>query len=134
VGRTLAGAVLLLAVIVLARGPSMVTGMKQQSGPVPQPADSSRPLAPQSKEPPSASSSKRPLVPRSFTRAPLAFLSRAPVDSLILLNGIGPVLAERIVEARTGKGPFSSWEEILAIKGIGQKKLETLKNQAGIVD
>jgi len=73
-------------------------------------------------------------IPESYIRFPLAFLSRASVDSLILLKGIGPVLADRMIKARTGKRPFSSWEEILSVRGIGPKKLQSLKAQAGIID
>jgi competence protein ComEA len=66
-------------------------------------------------------------IPADYIRTPLEFLSTAPVDSLILLSGIGPVLADRIVGARNGKGSFTRWEDLLAIKGIGPKTLDRLK-------
>jgi competence protein ComEA len=72
----------------------------------------------------------RQIVPPSFRRNPLVFLSSAPADSLVLLPGIGPVLAERIVNARTGKRSFIRWEDLLAIKGIGPKTIERLKQLA----
>jgi competence protein ComEA len=60
------------------------------------------------------------LPPPSFASDPLAFLSRAPADSLDLLPGIGPVLAARIVAARRAHGSgFTSWDEIDRVKGIG---------------
>jgi competence protein ComEA len=58
------------------------------------------------------------------------FLSRAPADSLVLLPGIGPVLAERIAGARTGKRSFTRWDDLLGIKGIGPKTIERLKKLA----
>jgi len=57
--------------------------------------------------------------PATFQNDPLSFLSRAPADSLDLVPGIGPVLAGRIVEARRTRGGFSSWSDVLAVKGIG---------------
>jgi competence protein ComEA len=52
------------------------------------------------------------------------------VDSLILLPGIGPVLAERLENARTGQRSFRRWEELLAVRGIGPKRVEQLKKLA----
>lgn len=60
-------------------------------------------------------------APASFTSNPLRFLSRAPADSLDLLPGIGPVLAARIMQAREARNGFSSWQEVLAVKGIGPR-------------
>lgn len=62
--------------------------------------------------------------PATFQSDPLPFLSRAPADSLDLLPGIGPVLAGRIVEARRARGGFSSWGDVLAVKGIGARMVE----------
>jgi DNA uptake protein ComE-like DNA-binding protein len=60
------------------------------------------------------------IPPPSFASDPLAFLSRAPADSLDLLPGIGPVLAARIVDARRAHaGGFASWDEVDSVKGIG---------------
>ena len=64
-----------------------------------------------------------PVAPPSFLLDPLVFLSRAPADSLDLLPGIGPVLAARIIEARKTPGKFSSWDDVLAIKGIGPRMI-----------
>jgi predicted flap endonuclease-1-like 5' DNA nuclease len=73
---------------------------------------------------------KRRLTPPDYRRNPLIFFSRAPKDSLILLPGVGPVLAERIVGARTGKRSFTRWDDLLVIKGIGPKTVERLKKLA----
>lgn len=43
------------------------------------------------------------------------------------LDGIGPVLAERIVEYRKNNGQFKTKEEIKNVAGIGEKKYETIK-------
>lgn len=66
-------------------------------------------------------------LPPDFISHPLLFLSRAPTDSLVLLPGIGPVLAERIAGVRTGKRSFTRWDDLLVVKGIGPKTLDRLK-------
>ena len=50
----------------------------------------------------------------------------APADSLELLPGIGPVLADRIVEYRRQKR-FEREIDITEVKGIGPKMYEQLK-------
>jgi competence protein ComEA len=67
-------------------------------------------------------------VPAAYRQDPLKYLSTAPVDSLQLLPGIGPVIAERLASARTGKRLFTRWEDLLDVKGIGPKKLQQLKD------
>jgi predicted flap endonuclease-1-like 5' DNA nuclease len=66
-------------------------------------------------------------IPAEFIKNPLFFLSTAPTDSLVLLPGIGPVLAERILGVRTGKRSFTRWDDLLVVKGIGPKTLDRLK-------
>lgn len=43
------------------------------------------------------------------------------------LPGIGPVLAERIVQYRTDNGPFASVRDLMKVPGIGQKKFASLE-------
>jgi len=55
-------------------------------------------------------------------------INRATALELEALPGIGPKLARQIVEDRTANGPFRSPEDLLRVKGIGQAKLEQIKD------
>ncbi len=59
--------------------------------------------------------------------AGLVNLNTATKEELQTLPGVGPAVAQRIVEYRTKFGPFKSVDELLEIKGIGPKKLEKIK-------
>ncbi|MCE9626800.1 MAG: helix-hairpin-helix domain-containing protein [Candidatus Eisenbacteria bacterium] len=54
-------------------------------------------------------------------------LNRADARALDALPGIGPVLAQRIVEHRQRHGPFRRIDELLAVPGIGPRLLERLR-------
>ena len=54
-------------------------------------------------------------------------LNTASVDQLTTLPGVGPKLAARIVEQRQKSGSFKSVQEIVSVKGIGEKNLVKLQ-------
>ena len=54
-------------------------------------------------------------------------INSADLFTLIELPGIGRETALNIIEYRTTNGPFSNFNELLQVKGIGIKKLEMLK-------
>lgn len=54
-------------------------------------------------------------------------LSTATVDQLDEIDGIGPTLAERIVEHRDAHGGFRSVQELGEVEGIGEQRLATLR-------
>ena len=55
-------------------------------------------------------------------------LSTATAEQLDEIDGIGPTLAERIVEYRDTNGGFGSLEELAEVDGIGEKRLATLRD------
>lgn len=54
-------------------------------------------------------------------------LNTATIQELDALPGIGPVLAERIIEFREKRGGFRRVEELLAVPGISERKWQTLR-------
>ena len=54
-------------------------------------------------------------------------LNLATVDQLETLPGIGRKTAERIVEHRTKNGAFKKVEELMNVKGIGEKSFLKIK-------
>jgi len=51
-------------------------------------------------------------------------INTATVEELVKLKRVGPKYAEKIVEYREANGLFQSPEEIMKVKGIGQKTYE----------
>lgn len=54
-------------------------------------------------------------------------LNTATAAQLAQVPGIGPTTAQAIVRFRQKSGPFRRVEDLLAIRGISQQKLERLK-------
>jgi competence protein ComEA len=54
-------------------------------------------------------------------------LGSATVEQLDQIDGIGPTLAERIIQYRTENGGFGSLNELQEVEGIGEKRFETLR-------
>lgn len=59
----------------------------------------------------------------------LVNINVAGAAELDALNGIGPVLAERIIEYRQANGSFQSVDELSEVSGIGTALLDQLRNQ-----
>jgi len=55
-------------------------------------------------------------------------INGASASELTKLKGIGPVLANRIIEYRIANGPFKRKSELNNIPGIGAKKFDAIKD------
>jgi competence ComEA-like helix-hairpin-helix protein len=73
-----------------------------------------------------------------FTFAALSFATKKPPLKPININtanseelqqvpGIGPATAEKILQMRKSYGSFKGVDDLLAIKGIGKKRLEKMR-------
>lgn len=54
-------------------------------------------------------------------------LNTATAEQLQQLPGVGPAAAQAIVNFRAKSGPFRRVEDLLAIRGISQRKLDELR-------
>lgn len=66
-------------------------------------------------------------LPSSSSGTAKVSLNQADAAALMELPGIGPALAERIIEFRTKNGPFTSVAELDAVSGIGPVLLSQLE-------
>ena len=76
----------------------------------------------------SQSQSSQPSSPAQPPAAAPLNLNTATVTELAKLPGIGPAVAARIVEHRQKNGGFKKIEELMNVKGIGEKTFLKLKS------
>jgi len=56
-------------------------------------------------------------------------LNTATAEQLQTLPGIGPAMAKRVLEYRAKVGKFTKIEELLNVKGIGEKRFQRIKDR-----
>ncbi len=54
-------------------------------------------------------------------------INKADKDTLLKIKGLGPTKAQNILDYRKKFGPFKKYEDLLKVKGIGEKTLELIK-------
>lgn len=70
-------------------------------------------------------------IPSKEETQQLISINSASKEELCRLPKIGPALADRIIAYRQQK-PFSTIEEIMNVKGIGQKMFDGIKDQISL--
>ncbi len=61
------------------------------------------------------------LTPFFFTKLPV---NKADKELLMTIKGVGPALAESIIQNRYNHGPFTGENDLIRVKGIGKKRAE----------
>lgn len=59
-------------------------------------------------------------------------INSASAEQLTALSGIGPALAQRIIEWREAHGRFESVDQLLEVSGIGAKTLEKFRDSVSL--
>ena len=70
-----------------------------------------------------------PAPERASEQQALVNVNKANAQELESIRGIGPMLAQRIIQFRESKGRFEHLEDLVKVPGIGQAKLERIKSQ-----
>jgi competence protein ComEA len=60
-------------------------------------------------------------------------LNRASVEELVSVPGIGPRMAQAIVDLRSKKGSYTRVEDLLEVTGIKEKKLASIAGYLEVV-
>ena len=67
-------------------------------------------------------------TPGAGSSSGLVNINTASAAELQTLSGIGPSMAQSIIDERTKNGAFASVDDLMRVSGIGEKKLAKIKD------
>lgn len=67
-------------------------------------------------------------TPSAGSSSGLVNINTASSAELQTLSGIGPSMAQSIIDDRSKNGPFASVDDLMRVSGIGEKKLAKIKD------
>ena len=67
-------------------------------------------------------------TPGTGSSSGLVNINTASAAELQTLSGIGPSMAQSIIDERTQNGAFASVDDLMRVSGIGEKKLAKIKD------
>jgi len=59
-------------------------------------------------------------------------LNKASTEELTTIPGVGEALARRIIEFREKEGPFRRVEDLMKVKGIGEKSFQKMRSHVKV--
>jgi competence protein ComEA len=77
--------------------------------------------------------SRPPVSATAVSTAPIN-LNSATAAQIAELPGIGPKTADLVVQYRQKNGPFKKIEEIMNVKGVGEKSFLRIKDRLTVAD
>lgn len=83
-------------------------------------------------DPPAQTGSSTGITGTSTDQSNLVNLNTADSTQLQQIKGVGPVMAQKIIDYRSSIGRFTSVDQLLKVSGIGQKTLEKMRGQVTI--
>ena len=83
-------------------------------------------------KPPASSNGPSGGEPADRGGGPVVELNSADLAALESLPGVGPALAQRIIDRRDQSGPFTSVDQLMDVSGIGPRVFEGLRERVAI--
>ena len=68
-------------------------------------------------------------IPTSSPQSTKININTVGLSELDNITGVGPVIAQRIIDYRITNGPFQKIEDIIEVKGIGDATFQKMKDQ-----
>lgn len=76
----------------------------------------------------------QPLQETNITTGIKININTATIEELNALPGIGPVLAQAVIDYRTENGPYRDVSDLLNVHGLGQKTLDKILEYITVED